>query len=92
VENKNQTMGNSIPITSVPRPTDSRAIIYIEPRGILGKLAVRRDSDEIVPSALDGTVPVCIFGSALDRIAERCRSFRGVYFSSAKSFRFFILI
>jgi hypothetical protein len=51
---------------------------------VLGKLSVRRDSDEIVPSALDGTVPACVFGSALDQIAERCHSFRGVYFLICK--------
>lgn len=70
-------MGNNFPITSVPRPTESRAIIYIEPKGVLGKLTVRRDSVEIVPSALDGTVPACVFGAALDRISDRCSSFRG---------------
>lgn len=69
-------MGNSFPITSIPKPTESRAIIYIRIRGVLGTLAVEQSQSEI-PSVLNGTVPACVFGVVLSGISERCRSFRG---------------
>lgn len=72
-------MGNSFPITSVPKPTESRAVIYIEPNGLLGKLTVKQNENGL-PFALAGTVPVSVYGAAVVAIAERCRSFRGELF------------
>eukprot|EP00956_Cyclotella_meneghiniana_P028427 scaffold65997_cov22-Cyclotella_meneghiniana.AAC.1 len=69
-------MGNTLPITSVPKPTESRAIIYIYSMGMLGKLQVEKDGNETVPSSLDGSVPDCVFKVAMDSISERCRAFR----------------
>ena len=73
-------MGNSFPITSVPKPTESRAVIYIEPNGLLGKLRVEHNENE-VPFALNETVPTCVYVAAVVAIAERCNSFRGELFS-----------
>ena len=72
-------MGNTLPITSVPKPTESRAIIYIYSMGMLGTLQVEKDGIATVPSSLDGSVPDCVFGAAVDSISERCCSFRGEF-------------
>lgn len=69
-------MGNAFPITSPPRQSESRAIIYLEPKGIFGKLEIE-PHQSAVPSALSGLVSGCIFQAKLKGVSEKLRSFRG---------------
>eukprot|EP00804_Cyclotella_cryptica_P017407 CCRYP_016642-RB/>CCRYP_016642-RB protein AED:0.03 eAED:0.03 QI:690/1/1/1/0/0.5/2/843/85 len=69
-------MGNTFPITSPPTPSQSRAIVYIEPKGIFGELVLGPQQNSL-PLALSGRVPACVYEGAMTCISERLRSFRG---------------
>eukprot|EP00970_Alexandrium_tamarense_P006391 scaffold1094_cov185-Alexandrium_tamarense.AAC.11 len=68
-------MGNTFPITSPPRPSPTRAILYIELRGCLGTLSIAGTGTETgdtsyVPTALNGNVPSCVFRASLDKVSD----------------------
>jgi len=79
-------MGNNFPITSPPTPSQSRAIIYIEPKGVFGELMLGPQQNSL-PLALSGRVPACVYEGAIAEISERLRSFRGMFcMTSLESF------
>lgn len=80
-------MGNSLPISSPPKPSPSRAVIFMEPQCVrsyfrepwrrpVGKLQIIGSTDE-VPPALDGVVPVDEYREMMISVADQAASYRG---------------
>ena len=84
-------MGNSLPITSPPSPSPSRAVILLEPQCIrsylrepwrrpVGELQVVGSAEEL-PPALDGVVPIEVYREMMKTLIERASNYRGRYHS-----------
>eukprot|EP00581_Thalassiosira_minuscula_P007479 CAMPEP_0183710540 /NCGR_PEP_ID=MMETSP0737-20130205/6250_1 /TAXON_ID=385413 /ORGANISM="Thalassiosira miniscula, Strain CCMP1093" /LENGTH=220 /DNA_ID=CAMNT_0025938833 /DNA_START=47 /DNA_END=709 /DNA_ORIENTATION=+ len=80
-------MGNTLPITSPPKPSSSRAVIFMVPRGIrsylkepwrrpVGLLRIIGSTDEI-PPALDGVVPIEEYKEKINAVADRASNYKG---------------
>mmetsp|Transcript_4250 Transcript_4250/g.9480 ORF Transcript_4250/g.9480 Transcript_4250/m.9480 type:complete len:209 (-) Transcript_4250:391-1017(-) len=67
-------MGNTLPISSPPKPTPSRAVLYMIPESMCGKTRIL-NSDEL-PPALDGTVPPSMFGEIIRSMDDRLDNFK----------------
>ena len=79
-------MGNSLPISSPPKPSPSRAVIFMEPQCVrsyfrepwrrpVGKLQIIGSTDE-VPPALDGVVPEDEYREMMSSVADQAASYR----------------
>ena len=79
-------MGNSLPFTSRPTPSPSRAVIFMELQCIQsylkepwrhpGKLQMIGSADA-VPPALDGVVPVDEYKRTMSSVEDRVAKYRG---------------
>lgn len=69
-------MGNTIPLSSPPKPSPSRAVIYMEPQNISGKIKIVSSTEDL-PPALDGTVPSSVFEEMVTSIVHLLDTFRG---------------
>ena len=81
-------MGNTLPITAPPKPSDRRAVIFMEAQGIksylkepwrvkpIGKLQIVGSTD-VLPQALDGVVPLDEYIEMMSSVGERAANYRG---------------
>lgn len=80
-------MGNTLPISSPPKPSPTRAVVFLEPQCIrsylrepwrrpVGLLRVIGSTDEL-PTAFDGVVPLDIYRDILSLVADRAADYRG---------------
>ena len=81
-------MGNTLPISTPPKPSSTRAVIFMEPQCIrsylrepwrrpAGELQIIGSTDEL-PCALDGVVPLDVYKDMLSSVADRIANFRGM--------------
>lgn len=79
-------MWNTLPVTQVPKPTPTRAVMLLEPQPMKKYLAqphvhpTRRllfVSSKEMPAALDGVVPDAVYSEAVTAVETRARTYRG---------------
>ena len=83
-------MGNTLPISSPPKPSASRAVIFMEPQCLrsylrepwrrpVGLLQVVGTADEL-PPALDGVVELDVYQEMVKSVAAKAGNYRGMSF------------
>ena len=83
-------MGNTLPITSPPKPSDRRAVIFMEAQGIrsyvkepwrvkpIGLLQIVGSTD-VLPQALDDVVPLDEYLEMMNSVSERAANYKGKF-------------
>jgi len=81
-------MGNTLPITAPPKPSASRAVIFMKAEGVLqylnkpwnpiGRLQLLNATEEL-PNALDGIVTLDEYKDMISSVDERASNYIGMY-------------
>ena len=79
-------MGNTLPITAPPKPSASRAVIFMKAEGVLqylnkpwnpiGRLQLLNATEEL-PAAFDGIVTIDEYKDMISSVDERASNYRG---------------
>lgn len=80
-------MGNTLPVTAPPKPSPTRAAIFMEPQSVrsylrepwrrpVGELQII-DSSDGLPPAFDGVVPPIEYAAMMNSVADRAAIYRG---------------
>ncbi|KAL7542841.1 hypothetical protein ACHAXR_012150 [Thalassiosira sp. AJA248-18] len=80
-------MGNTLPITSPPKPSSTRHVIFMEPQCVrsylrepwrrpVGELRMLESTNDL-PPALDGVVPLDDYRDMMSSVADHVANFRG---------------